>query len=69
VLADIGTNEVGLVAHNGKLVDVLAPGSRKLYWRGPLKVEVERVAIGTDLRVAADAAKRLRSSVSCRATR
>jgi regulator of protease activity HflC (stomatin/prohibitin superfamily) len=60
VLADIGTNEVGLVAQNGKLVDVLAPGSRKLYWRGPLKVEVERVAIGTDLRVAADAAKRLR---------
>jgi len=60
VLADIGTNEVGLVAQNGKLVDVLAPGSRKLYWRGPLKIEVEQVAIGADLQVATDAAKRLR---------
>jgi len=60
VLADIGTSEVGLVAQNGKLVDVLAPGSRKLYWRGPLKIEVEQVAIGADLQVATDAAKRLR---------
>jgi hypothetical protein len=60
VLADVGTNEVGLVAQNGKLVEVLAPGSRKLYWRGPLKVEVERVAIGADLQVGAEVAKRLR---------
>lgn len=60
VLADVGTDEVGLVAQNGKLVDVLAPGSRKLYWRGPLKTEVERVALGADLQVAADVAKRLR---------
>ena len=60
VLADIGTSEVGLVSQNGKLVDVLAPGSRKLYWRGPLKTEVECVAIGTDLQVAAATVKRLR---------
>jgi len=30
VLADIAVSEVGLVAKNGKLEDVLAPGSRKL---------------------------------------
>ena len=60
VLADVGTNEVGLVAQNGKLVEVLAPGSRKLYWRGPVKIEVERVAIGVDLQVGAEVAKRLR---------
>lgn len=60
VLADIGTNEVGLVAQNGKLVDVLAPGSRKLYWRGPLKIEIEHVALGADLQVTAEAARRLR---------
>ena len=60
VLADIGTDEVGLIAQNGKLVDVLAPGSRKLYWRGPLKIEVEQVAIGVDLQVTAEVVKRLR---------
>ncbi len=60
VLADIGTLKAGLVMQNGKLVDVLAPGSRKLYWRGPLKIEVERVALGDDLRLAADVATRLR---------
>ncbi|HRP73441.1 MAG TPA: slipin family protein, partial [Luteimonas sp.] len=31
VLADIGTEELGLVSKNGKLEDVLAPGLRKLY--------------------------------------
>lgn len=60
VLADIGTDEVGLVAQNGKLVDVLAPGSRKLYWRGPLEIAVERVALGADLQVAANVTRRLR---------
>jgi len=39
---------------------VLTPGSRKLYWRGPLKIEVEQVAIGADLQVTADVVKRLR---------
>jgi hypothetical protein len=34
VLADIGVDEVGLVSQNGKLEDVLAPGMRKLYWKG-----------------------------------
>jgi len=43
VLADIGTGEVGLVAKNGKLEDVLAPGSRKLYWKGVVAVSVEQL--------------------------
>jgi hypothetical protein len=34
VLADIGVEEVGLVSKSGKLEDVLAPGMRKLYWKG-----------------------------------
>lgn len=60
VLADIGTGEVGLVSKNGKLEDVLAPGSRRLYWRGLVQVEVERVALAGDLAVRADVANRLR---------
>ena len=60
VLAEVGVNEVGLLSKHGKLEDVLAPGSRKLYWRGLVPVAVERVAIAADLQVQAGVAKRLR---------
>jgi regulator of protease activity HflC (stomatin/prohibitin superfamily) len=60
VLADIGTNEVGLVLKNGKLEDVLAPGSRKLYWQGLVRVDVERVSLADGLEVPAEITKRLR---------
>jgi regulator of protease activity HflC (stomatin/prohibitin superfamily) len=60
VLADIGADEVGLVSKNGKLEDVLAPGSRRLYWRGLVRVEVERVSLADGLAVRGDVAQRLR---------
>ena len=60
VLGDIGTDEVGLVSKNGKLEDVLLPGTRKLYWRGPMRVEIERIALKERLEVRADVARRLR---------
>jgi regulator of protease activity HflC (stomatin/prohibitin superfamily) len=60
VLADIGIDEVGLLSKFGKLEDVLAPGTRKLYWRGLVPVEVERVAMAADLQVGAGVARRLR---------
>ena len=60
VLADIAVSEVGLVAKNGKLEDVLAPGSRKLYWKGAVEVAVERVPLGEGLEVPAAVVKRLR---------
>lgn len=60
VLADIAVGEVGLVAKNGKLEDVLAPGSRKLYWKGAVEVAVERVSLGEGLEVPAAVVKRLR---------
>ena len=60
VLADIGADEVGLVSKNGKLEDVLAPGSRKLYWRGLVKVEIQRVSLAEDLEVDAQVTRRLR---------
>ena len=59
VLADIGVDEVGLVLKNGKLEDVLPPGTRRLYWIGLVKVEVQAVALATpDVEVAV--ARRLR---------
>ena len=60
VLADLGTDEVGLVLKNGKLDDVLAPGTRKVYWRGLLPVQVQRVPLDDNLVVVPDVAARLR---------
>ncbi|WP_017463609.1 slipin family protein [Dyella ginsengisoli] len=60
VLADIGTDQVGLVLKNGKLEDVLAPGTRRLYWKGLVAVEVVTVSLVDSLRVDPRVAERLR---------
>lgn len=59
-LADLGMTEVGLVLKNGKIEDVLAPGTRKLYWTGLVPVEVRAISVADSLEVPADVAKRLR---------
>ncbi|MFC5571034.1 slipin family protein [Lysobacter yangpyeongensis] len=60
VLANLGTDEVGLVLKNGKLEDVLAPGTRKLYWKGLVAVAVQAVSLGKGLELEAAVSKRLR---------
>lgn len=60
VLANLGMQEVGLVLKNGKLEDVLAPGTRKLYWKGLVPVEVQAVSLADGLEMQADVVKRLR---------
>ena len=60
VLADIGVDEVGLVQVNGKLNQVLAPGSRELFWKGARDIEVEVLAVTEDLQVPTAVARRLR---------
>ncbi|GAA5082653.1 slipin family protein [Lysobacter panacisoli] len=60
LLANLGTGEVGLVFKDGKLEDVLAPGSRRLYWKGLANVEVRAVSLAAGLEVEADVVKRLR---------
>nr|WP_205527195.1 slipin family protein [Solimonas sp. K1W22B-7] len=62
VLADVGTDEVGLVSKNGKLEDVLVPGARKLYWKGPVSVAVQRLPLGESLELEPAVAKRLRQT-------
>lgn len=60
VLANLGMDEVGLVLKNGKLEDVLAPGTRKLYWKGLVPVEVRAVSLVAGPEVDAGVVKRLR---------
>ena len=60
IVADIGTLQVGLVLKNGKLEDVLAPGTRKLYWKGLVPVVVQSVSLADSLEVDARVASRLR---------
>ena len=60
VLADIGVDEVGLVQVNGKLDQVLAPGSRELFWKDARDIDVEVLAVTDDLQVPSAVARRLR---------
>jgi regulator of protease activity HflC (stomatin/prohibitin superfamily) len=60
VLADLATDEVGLVLKDDRLEDVLAPGTRKLYWKGLVSVRVQSVSLADGLDVDAAVVKRLR---------
>jgi regulator of protease activity HflC (stomatin/prohibitin superfamily) len=60
VLADIGTAQVGLLLRNGKLEDVLPPGTRTLFWRGAVATEVLVLAMDERLQVPGDVQRRLR---------
>lgn len=60
VLANLGADEVGLVLKNGKLEDVLPPGTRKLYWRGPANVEVRALSLAAGLELPGEVMRRLR---------
>jgi regulator of protease activity HflC (stomatin/prohibitin superfamily) len=60
VIADVGTDQVGLVLKNGKLEDVLVPGTRKLYWKDLVRIEIRLVSMTESLDVEADVMARLR---------
>ncbi len=62
VLADVGVGAVGLVSKNGKLDEVLAPASRKLYWKGPTSIAVDYVSLSESLEVPKPVAQRLRQA-------
>ena len=42
---DLSEDEAGLRYENDLLVEIMAPGSRRLYWQGPLVQRLERVAL------------------------
>ena len=58
-IVELKDSEVGLVYKNGKLTGVLAPGSRQLYWRGPIEVRVETQDISKEFELSKNVAKLL----------
>jgi regulator of protease activity HflC (stomatin/prohibitin superfamily) len=58
-IVELTDGEAGLVYKNGKLVGVLAPGKRQLYWKGPTEVQVEKIDLNTDLNLPDRVAKLL----------
>ena len=48
---EIGAAEVGLRVENGVLAEVLAPNTRRLYWKGYIDVRVDKVDVATDFAI------------------
>ncbi|MGO1070259.1 slipin family protein [Lysobacter sp. CA199] len=60
VLADIGNDEVGLMLRNGRIADVLAPGTRRLYWKGLATIEIRAIALSDGLEMEREVVNGLR---------
>lgn len=56
---ELGEHQVGLRAENGVLVELLPPGTRRLYWRGFVDVRVEVIDIRASAELPATVAARL----------
>ncbi|MCP4432282.1 MAG: slipin family protein [Gammaproteobacteria bacterium] len=47
----LNDKEVGLLYRDNRLVEIVAPGSFKVYWKGPEKIELKRIDISEDFRI------------------
>lgn len=56
---ELNEHQAGLRSENGALVEVLAPGTRRLYWKGLVDVQVEVIDIAGSAEVPAAVAARL----------
>jgi len=59
VVVEVGADEVGLRYENGVLAEILAPDTRRLYWKGFVDVRVEKIDIARDHEIDAELARRL----------
>ena len=59
VRVELTETQVGLRSENGVLVEVLAPGTRRLYWKGVVEVAVEVIDIAQSAEVPASVVARL----------
>jgi regulator of protease activity HflC (stomatin/prohibitin superfamily) len=51
VAVELGTTQIALRYENGVLVEVLAPNTRRLYWKGYIDVNFEKVDIATEFAI------------------
>ncbi len=56
---ELGETEVGLRTENGVLVELLAPTTRRLYWKGQAEVAVETIDIAESAELAPELVTRL----------
>ena len=56
-IVELGDREAGLVYKNERLTGVLAPGTRQLFWRGPVTVRVEVRDLSKEYALDADTAR------------
>lgn len=56
---ELTADQVGLVYRNDCLIDVVAPASRAVYWKGPVDIRVEIETIGSDAEIRSDLARQL----------
>ena len=47
----LSDNEIGLLYHDGRLVEIVAPSSFKVYWKGPENIDLKRIDISETFRV------------------
>ncbi len=59
VRVELGETQVGLRSENGTLVELLAPTTRRLYWKGLVDLQVEVIDIAASAEVPAALAARL----------
>ena len=59
VRVELTENQVGLRSENGVLAEVLAPATRRLYWKGLVDVQVEVIDIANSAEVPAAVVSRL----------
>jgi len=62
-IVELGDREVGLVYKNERLAGVLPPGTRQLYWRGPVSVRVDVRDISAEYALDANTARVLLRSL------
>ena len=56
-VVELSDRETGLVYKNGRLAALLAPGTRQLYWKGPVEVRVEKQDFSKEFELAPEAAR------------
>ena len=59
VRVELGESQVGLRSENGMPVELLAPGTRRLYWKGLVDVRIEVIDIADSAQVSTEVTARL----------